>query len=185
MQTQVTQQPPLPPKTKWYNDKLKLGLSLIIWPVFVYGVYKTSLINKSIKYVIYAFFVLFVSYQVKDNKTSDSGDSKSNTETAVEKDRTKNENDKKLQGVWMSNNPRYPQYNGDAVFELRADYKIHYATQYTGIGQRAEDIWGEYRVINNEYISVKWNTMTYTPSRFDIRGNKIYVNNKIFVKEYN
>lgn len=39
-------------RAKWYNDKLKLGLSILIWPVMVYGIYKSSLLKKNAKILI-------------------------------------------------------------------------------------------------------------------------------------
>ena len=37
---------------KWYNDKFKLALSILLWPLLIYGIYKTALINKKTKQII-------------------------------------------------------------------------------------------------------------------------------------
>lgn len=52
---------------KWYNHKLKLALSLLIWPLFIYGVYKSSLLSKNFKYAIYGFVALIFLMNLGDN----------------------------------------------------------------------------------------------------------------------
>ena len=52
---------------KWYNDKIKLGLSFFFFPVFLYGVYKTKLLNDWVKYIIYGGFVLIVVFGKSEN----------------------------------------------------------------------------------------------------------------------
>ena len=58
---------PLPiEKAKWYNDKLKLALSIVMWPVAIYGFFKTSLLNKKAKKIIVlvagALFILVLLF---------------------------------------------------------------------------------------------------------------------------
>lgn len=67
-QNQKVQPPPasseIPPSQipdKWYNNKLKLGLSILFWPILAYGIYKTDLIEQKTKKIIaVAFMVLMI-----------------------------------------------------------------------------------------------------------------------------
>jgi len=43
---------------KWYNDSTKLMLSAFIWPVLIYGLYKTDLISKRNKQIGLAVIVI-------------------------------------------------------------------------------------------------------------------------------
>lgn len=36
-------------KIPWYNQKSKLGLSILIWPLWLYGLYKTDLYTTKTK----------------------------------------------------------------------------------------------------------------------------------------
>jgi hypothetical protein len=36
-------------KIPWYNQKSKLGLSIFIWPLWLYGLYKTDLYSQKTK----------------------------------------------------------------------------------------------------------------------------------------
>jgi hypothetical protein len=58
---------------KWYNDWTRLLLSLLFWPVFVYGMYKTILVKKKTKQIILGIVVgLFVIACFGDNNGSSS-----------------------------------------------------------------------------------------------------------------
>lgn len=46
-----------PPTKKWYDDTAKLALSLLCWPLFIYGFYKTELMRKDIKAITFICFV--------------------------------------------------------------------------------------------------------------------------------
>jgi hypothetical protein len=45
-------------KMKWYNQQSKLWWSIIIWPVGIYGVYKTDLIKKEYKIALLVLCLL-------------------------------------------------------------------------------------------------------------------------------
>jgi hypothetical protein len=47
---------------KWYNNKVKLGLSILFWPALAYGLYKTDLLDKRKKQIIgsIAIFILIM-----------------------------------------------------------------------------------------------------------------------------
>jgi hypothetical protein len=53
-----------PDTNKWYNEKNKLWLSILFWPLFVYGVIKTEALTKKTKRIILgciiAFFLLAI-----------------------------------------------------------------------------------------------------------------------------
>ncbi|PZF72586.1 hypothetical protein [Taibaiella soli] len=51
-------------KEKWYNDKFKLGLSVLLWPVLLYGLYKTDLISNKSKWIFGSLIavIVFFSY---------------------------------------------------------------------------------------------------------------------------
>lgn len=46
--------------SKWYNDKTKLWLSLLIWPAFLYGAYKTQVLSKKTKNIIVSVFIFIL-----------------------------------------------------------------------------------------------------------------------------
>lgn len=45
---------------KWYDNKVKLALSFLLWPLFFYGLYKTHLMKKRTKYFVVGGFVLLL-----------------------------------------------------------------------------------------------------------------------------
>ena len=59
-------------KSPWYNQQSKLGWSILFWPVFVYGFFKTDLIKRKTKQIIGAVVIglLFMGYL---NSDDDSG----------------------------------------------------------------------------------------------------------------
>jgi len=60
---------------KWYNNKTKFWLSLLLWPLFIYALIKTDLYKKEAKTIIFillgAFlFVAYVMPEGSDNSSS-------------------------------------------------------------------------------------------------------------------
>lgn len=53
---------------KWYNSKFKLALSILFWPLFLYGIYRTSLIQKKqTKFFIIGGFILVAIIGLANN----------------------------------------------------------------------------------------------------------------------
>lgn len=51
-------------KTKWYNKGVWMCLSLLFWPLFVYGLFKTELISKKSKKIILISFLSLAVFSV-------------------------------------------------------------------------------------------------------------------------
>jgi hypothetical protein len=48
-----------PQADKWYNNSAKLLLSVLFWPLFLYGWYKTALVTKKTKQILFAVLIGF------------------------------------------------------------------------------------------------------------------------------
>jgi hypothetical protein len=65
-----------PDMSKWYNDKITLWLSILLWPVFLYGAYKTQVLSKKTKNIIgCAFIFILIMGALNKKGSSDGGDS--------------------------------------------------------------------------------------------------------------
>lgn len=72
----ITQSEP----TKWYNKPPLLWLSLLFWPLFIYGMYKTTLYNPMLKKIVgsITFIILFfIGKANESNNNYDGGSSSS------------------------------------------------------------------------------------------------------------
>lgn len=67
---------------KWYNNKFKLGLSILFWPALAYGLYKTDLLDKRKKQVI-GSIVIFILIMGALKNGSNSIQSSNNPESMV------------------------------------------------------------------------------------------------------
>ena len=56
--------------TIWYDNKLKLGLSLLFFPLFLYGLYKTKLLHNGYKLVVFGIFVVLIYMSKNENLSS-------------------------------------------------------------------------------------------------------------------
>ena len=52
---------------KWYNNKLKLGLSLVFFPLFLYGLYKTKLLHNGYKLLVFGIFIVLIYISETEN----------------------------------------------------------------------------------------------------------------------
>ena len=65
---------------KWYNDWTRLLLSLLFWPLFVYGMYKTILVKKKNKQIMLAIVTcLFIIGMFGNSGSGGSGGDVRNT----------------------------------------------------------------------------------------------------------
>lgn len=51
-------------KSKWYNNNNKLSLSMLFWPAFIYGMYKTNLVKRKTKQIVVTIcsFIVIVGF---------------------------------------------------------------------------------------------------------------------------
>jgi len=50
----------MPPESKWYNNETQFWLSIIFFPLFVYGFYKTDLFSTKKKWVLASIAIMAV-----------------------------------------------------------------------------------------------------------------------------
>lgn len=55
-------------KPKWYNNKTKLWLSILVWPLFMYAINKTDIYPKKTKNIILFCLVAYISLAFIFNK---------------------------------------------------------------------------------------------------------------------
>ena len=58
---------------KWYNNQTKLWLSILLWPLFVYGLYKTKLYPKKTKQIIAGVSVLLLLISIANKSGGPTG----------------------------------------------------------------------------------------------------------------
>lgn len=72
--------------TKWYNNAALLWLSLLFWPVFIFGMYKTNLYNPTVKKIVGAigFIILFFMAKANNSGSSNGNNSSNNRANSYE-----------------------------------------------------------------------------------------------------
>lgn len=145
---------------KWYNNKTKLALSFILFPVFLYGVYQTSLLKKESKYIAYflVFGLLFIN---KFNSSSDiNGTYYVHTDNSSIKD-------------LVNNSAYFKIYKKGNIFYHSDGVSGYYVTNNEGHYTFSPD---------NNVLSINWESGEL-PSVLHINNGVITIGESTYIKE--